>query len=154
MKILVKGNITASEGMGSSIKGAVRNVDYFDEKDYDVIIDGTIDVKSILVASENVEVFVTGNVIAGATQRQIVYIVRENYSCEEENASGDCYDAERKDIIGVCKSEEVASELVSMAVDRNHEEFYKVNARDYEVMKAELYDTAEECYENVERVKG
>lgn len=151
---MIKGNIITSEGIGSTIEGAIRTVADFNEKDYDVIIDGTIDVKSILVASENVEVYVTGSVAAGVSPKQMVYIVRENYSCEEENACGDCYDVERKDIVGVCKSKEVASELVGMAVDRNDEEYYKVEARDYEVMKAELYDTAEECYENVERVKG
>lgn len=153
MKILVKGNIIASEGIGSTIKGAIRTVADFDEKDYDVIIDGNIDVKSILVASENVEVYVTGYMAAGVSPKQIVYIVRENYSCEEENACGDCYDVERKDIVGVCKSKEVASELVGMAVDRNNEEYYKVDARDYEVLEAVLFDTAEECYENCERAR-
>ena len=68
MKILVKGNIIASEGIGSTIEGAIRTVADFNEKDYDVIIDGTIDARSILVASENVEVYVTGYVAAGASR--------------------------------------------------------------------------------------
>lgn len=68
MKILVKGNIIASEGIGSTKEGAIRTVADFDEKDYDVIIDGTIDVKSILVASENVEVYVTGYMAAGTNR--------------------------------------------------------------------------------------
>lgn len=68
MKILVKGNIIASEGIGSTVKSAIRTVADFNEKDYDVIIDGTIDARSILVSSENVEVYVTGCVAAGTSR--------------------------------------------------------------------------------------
>ena len=67
-KILVRGNIIASENVMSMFYPPEGNyeahVGEVDDKDFDLVIEGDVNIKNICVMSNDTKVSVTGDVVA------------------------------------------------------------------------------------------
>lgn len=66
-----------------------------------------------------------------------VYIVKEDYTCNAEDASGWNCDERHDRIVGVSLTLDEAREMVRRAIADNCEEYYTVDESDYQIIEAE-----------------
>lgn len=66
-----------------------------------------------------------------------IYIVKEDYTCEVEDASGESREERHDRIVGVSLTLNEAREMVRRAIADNCEEYYTVDESDYQIIEAE-----------------
>lgn len=67
-----------------------------------------------------------------------IYIIQEDYGCQEESAFGEMSDVERKDVTAVCLSREAMLKALADCIAHNTEEYYNVGIDDYEIHEVEV----------------
>jgi len=69
-----------------------------------------------------------------------IYIIQEDYQCQEESSFGEMSDVERKYVVAVCLSREAMLKALAECIQHNCEEYFTVGIDDYKIHEVEVGD--------------
>lgn len=69
-----------------------------------------------------------------------VYLIQEDYECQQEDSYGEVSDVRRAEVVAVCLSREAMLKALADVVTSNAEEYYSVDIDDYDIHEVEVGD--------------